>query len=102
MKSFGEIVRAARKSRLMSLKQLADAAGTFKGYICGIEKGTLNPPSPTMIRRLSQALGLDYNELLASSAFEKLPKGLRFSTLKSILEQAIASGRQEARGGIKA
>jgi len=98
MQRFGEIVRAARIKKGLSLHQVASASGTFKGYICGIEHGSNPPPSPKVVAKIAKVLDLDYHELLARSAFEKLPKGLRFVFLQDILAEATVAGRSEAMG----
>ena len=97
MKTFGELIREARHAKQYSMSALAQITQTFKGYICGIETGKLNPPSPKMVRRLSRALDLDVNDMLVRSVFEKLPKGLRFHKLRELLDEAERSGISEAK-----
>lgn len=101
MKTFGEILRAQIVQKKLTLKVVAQAVKTHKGYISGICSGTLNPPSPKMIQRLCKALDLDLNEMLARSAFEKLPEGLIYTYLQDILAEAVLAGRTKARGNAK-
>lgn len=54
---YGELVRRLRGERKLTLSQVAKATGIQKGYLSGIENGKVNPPSPPVVRALSQVLG---------------------------------------------
>lgn len=56
--AFGEHLRAARESRELSLRKLAEKAGVDFSQIHRIEKGESNP-SLTMILTLADALEID-------------------------------------------
>ena len=77
MNRFGALIRQKRKQRGWSLKQAADRLLTFKGYICGIEKGSINPPSPTMTQRIARLYGLDEVQLILLGYVEKAPLRIR-------------------------
>lgn len=89
MKRFGEVVKEARTSRVWSLSEAARRLGTFKGYVCGIERGALRPPSPRLIKKFAAVYGLSYDDLLARSAVEKLPKGVNLTTVYDHLRSKI-------------
>lgn len=62
--SFGEYIKRSRKSRDMTQDQIASLAGTTKGHISKIEKGTREPTLGLAIR-LCDAIGVDINEYVA-------------------------------------
>lgn len=69
----GAILAARRKETKMTLEQVAAIAGTHKGYICGIEKGVLNPPAAVKLTAICQALGLGVESILVKTWVEKAP-----------------------------
>jgi transcriptional regulator with XRE-family HTH domain len=77
MNRFGTLIRQKRMERGWSLKQAAERLLTFKGYICGIERGTLNPPSPRMTQRIARLYGLDEEQLILLGYVEKAPVKIR-------------------------
>lgn len=77
MATFGEQIKALRLARGFSLKQAADRVGTFKGYICSIEKGKTPPPRAPMIKKIARVLGAEYRELLLKAELEKLHPDVR-------------------------
>ena len=77
MNRFGTLIRQKRMERGWSLKQAAERLLTFKGYICGIERGTLNPPSPRMTQRIAKLYGLDEEQLILLGYVEKAPAKIR-------------------------
>lgn len=77
MQRFGDIVRAARLAKGMTLEGLAEKAWTNKGYISGIENKVVNPPSPALVKRLAHALKLKPFDLMVVAATEKLPREVR-------------------------
>ena len=101
MKKFGEIVREAIREKRMTLLDVATGVGSFKGYISGICTGKLNPPSPKIVRKLCKVLDLDFDEMLARGAFEKLPHGLRYGLLEKVLVEARLDGIAIAPGKSK-
>jgi len=74
---FGKELKALRLSMELSQEALGRKAGTQKGYICGIELGTVNPPSVKVVIRLSKALGVDPKEMLKLAWVDKAPELIR-------------------------
>lgn len=60
----GETLRRARKSKGLTLADLAEKAGVTPGHISQIERNKLEP-SLGLLRRLSQALGISFATLFA-------------------------------------
>jgi len=74
---FGDRLRKLRRGRGLSLKVVADAIGTFKGYVCGIEGGKVNPPSVKIIKKIAKLFGQDVRPLVRLAWVDKAPSILR-------------------------
>ncbi len=76
-KKLGPYLRELRHQRGLSLEEVADQAGIRKGYLSGIERSQVNPPSPKVIRELSKILRVPRKPLLFMSLIEKAPEEIR-------------------------
>lgn len=79
---FGDLVRALRKEKALSLSGLAAKCSTAsrhvsKGYLSGIETGAVPPPAEWVCRRLGKLLGAPGDMLVAASYIEKAPASVR-------------------------
>lgn len=83
MVTFGEQIKALRVAKGLSLKQAADRIGTYKGYICSIERGKMNPPKAALIKKMASALGGDYRWLLLRAELEKIHPDVRDEVIKA-------------------
>lgn len=92
---FGELVREKRKALGWSLEKAATELRTFKGYICGIERGTTNPPSPKLTARMARIYGIPEAELVLLGYVEKAPKIIRPALRQRVYPQ---HARKEASG----
>lgn len=81
MAQFGNLLHDLRKNRDLTLEAVARRAGTHKGYISGIERGKVNPPSPKFLKKFARILQHDYRELLILAHLEKAPKEIRSEML---------------------
>jgi phage repressor protein C with HTH and peptisase S24 domain/DNA-binding XRE family transcriptional regulator len=75
--AFGREVRRARKSRGLTLDDLAAATGIAKSYLSQIETGYAAPPRDDKVRRIAAALGLDAESLLALAHVGQMPEDLK-------------------------
>ena len=75
--TFGEIIKKRRKEQGLTLERMAKKAGTHKGYISGMERGEVNPPSPKMTSKIAVALGIDPLSLMLQAYVDKAPKEIR-------------------------
>ena len=66
MAEISEKLRSLRKSKKMTLKDVADRAGCTGAYISQLEKGK-NVPSVSMLGRLASALDSQVSELLSEN-----------------------------------
>jgi transcriptional regulator with XRE-family HTH domain len=64
-REFGAYLRALREARAWTLRSLARAAAVAPGYLSGIERGVLAPPSVRVMCRLAELLEVPAHELLS-------------------------------------
>lgn len=91
MQEFGELIRSLRKTKGMTLQEVAAKVGTKKGYISGIENGKVNPPAPDKVRKLAKVLGGDRVLFLLLATIEKAPV-----ETQDILRKGVKLAMQEA------
>ncbi len=70
--TFGELVRAARKGRGLTLDELGEAVGVDHARASRIERG-LAKPTAREVHGIVQRLGLDADEALTLAAKVALP-----------------------------
>lgn len=63
----GVWVRQTRLQQGMSQRELADAAGLSRSYVCDIERGRGNEPSLNTLDKLAGALGASRSDLMKAS-----------------------------------
>lgn len=56
IKGIGGVVQRLREDRLMTLSDVAQRSGLSKGLVCNIERGRLQNPGWSTIKRLADAL----------------------------------------------
>ena len=67
--SLGAILRSARAAHDLSLQQVAERAGCSAGYVHKLEMDRVTTPSPRVLSRLGEALGLDYRVLTTAIGY---------------------------------
>lgn len=75
--TFGEYMKKRRKEKGMTLLALGKKVGTGKGYLSGIESGSVPPPSEKFLRKLAKSLGEDETQFLILASYEKIPDSVR-------------------------
>lgn len=91
--TFGERVRELRKSKGMTLRELAPKVGVGFTYLSRVENGKLNYgdyPSESLIHRLAEALDADEDELLILA--EKIPDRIRKRVFEKPDEFRVLAG----------
>jgi len=68
---FGQYLRRLRKKKNLSLRQLSDLTGISDSYLSLIEKGKRGVPRPEYLRRLAEALGVSYDDMLAKAGYRE-------------------------------
>lgn len=84
MRSFGDIMKDARKAAGMTLEDVANKLDTHKGYISGIERGRTAPPSDKYMPKIAKMFGYDEIALLALAHAEKAPEQVREVFLEAV------------------
>jgi transcriptional regulator with XRE-family HTH domain len=74
--SVGSMIRDARAAHGLSLQQVAARAGCSSGYVHKLETDRVRTPSPRVLARLAEALGLAYGELMQAADYEQPPGSL--------------------------
>ena len=67
--SIGNVLRQAREVRDLSAVDAARASGISPAYLSRLENDAVRKPSPNVLHRLSEALGLPYAELMRLSGY---------------------------------
>lgn len=71
MKTFGELIKEARKEKKITQREMANLIGVDFTYISKIETGALEPPSEDVIKKISKILDIDDKELFIAA--KKVP-----------------------------
>lgn len=72
-KDFGTLLKTMRKSKRLTMRELAQRSDTSHSYLSQLENSKANPPKPTMIKKIANGLALhDTNE--AHILYEELMK----------------------------
>jgi len=72
MGQFGEIIRKRREELGLTLREVAEATGLTTGYLSALETGLKPPPSPSAVKAIAKALGLNTSSLSQVAIEEKL------------------------------
>lgn len=94
----GEMLSSARRERQLTLRAVEATAGISNAYLSQLEGGKIKEPSPTVLFRLAELLGLSYADLLAAAGYPvpgrttSEPTGLaaRFGATTTQEENALA------------
>ncbi|MEM7755799.1 MAG: S24 family peptidase [Planctomycetota bacterium] len=73
----GRAIREHRRERGLSLAAVAERVGCARSYLSAIETGRRGAPSPGLVDRLEEALGLSAGELQSRAAWERTPAPVR-------------------------
>ena len=69
--NFGRILRQVRKSKHVTLKELAEKAGIHFTHLSNIERGASGPPRPTAVAKICRALNVDPKPFFEEIAMER-------------------------------
>ena len=68
-KELGPTLKAVRDMLGKSLKAVADPAEISAAYLLKLERGEVATPSPHVLHRLAEALGVEYLELMRLAGY---------------------------------
>ena len=83
--NFGNVLRALRQGKEVSIKQLAKELGLNYTYISKLENSKVNP-SPEVVKKVSHYFNYDSDELMLTA--DKIPKDI-MEILKNNPNEAI-------------
>lgn len=66
---FASYMRALRKERSLTLKQVEKAAEVSNAYLSQIERGLRNPPHPEILNRLAKVYDVSPRELMMHAGY---------------------------------
>jgi len=73
--TFGEYLRAARKSAGLSQVKLAMAVGLDHTYVSKVESGALQPFGPETLEKMAAVLGVEWEKLFEAADYCVYCKG---------------------------
>lgn len=80
-KRIGEIIAEAREKANLSQRQLAKIANISNAQLSKIESGEIETPNPKMLRKISQHINVNYNEMMY-----KIGLGMEVSPLNPFIK----------------
>lgn len=82
----GELITKGRESNNLSMRQLAEKANVSHTEISRIESGEREIPNPKTLRKISQYIGINYNDLMYAAGL-----GAKVSPLNPYLLEHYAN-----------
>ncbi len=67
--SLGDYLKTQRKNKDWSQRDLAEASGISNAEISRLESGVRKEPSPSILKSLSTALGIPYEDMMRAAGF---------------------------------
>ena len=91
VKGFGSYLRALRRGRGLSLKQVEREAGVSNAYLSQIERGLRRPPHPDILKRLAKVYEVFVNDLLIAAGYveDLAQKGITREKIEQAFEHVI-------------
>ncbi len=80
-KKIGEIIAEAREKANLSQRQLAKISSISNAQLSKIESGEIETPNPKMLRKISQHINVNYNEMMY-----KIGLGMEVSSLNPFIK----------------
>lgn len=68
-KEFGEYIRGLRKSKKITIRQIELYEGVSNSYLSLLENGKRGIPSPDILKKLSKALDVNYEQLMEKAGY---------------------------------
>jgi len=66
---FGKYMQKLRRKRHLSIRQLSAFSGVSNAYISQVERGERGTPSPKILKKLAEPLGVTVKELLEAADY---------------------------------
>lgn len=68
-KEFGTYLRSLRKEANLTMRKLDSLSGVSHSYISQLERGERGIPSPDILKKLAEPLGVEYGELMYEAGY---------------------------------
>lgn len=68
-KEFGKYLNEVRKEKGLTIRQIETYSGVSNSYLSQLENGKKGIPSPSILKKLSKALKVDYNSLMIKAGY---------------------------------
>lgn len=88
--TFGQVVKALRKRDGLTLAAVAKRVGSLKGYVSGIERGKVNPPSVKIVLRFASLFKVNALDLCELAVVSKAPPIIRDRLRRRIADNPLA------------
>ena len=89
--NLGVCIRSLRKSKKITLVQMAEKTGLSQPYLSQIENNKKGTPSPELLRTISEALEVDYFELMVQAGYLSTEEA---NNRKKIVEESLNNKRE--------
>jgi SOS regulatory protein LexA len=100
-KEFGLFLKNIRKEKKLSIRQLQDLSGVSNAYISQLENGKRGIPTPDIIKKIHEPLGVSYDELMekaghisAITRFELHPETIKAMGSYDVLEELFTNAAE--------
>lgn len=70
---FGEYLKKLRKNKGLTMKQFGESVDLSQPYLSQIESGQRGIPSPDILKKLSEGLGVEYTKLMEEAGYIEEP-----------------------------
>jgi len=80
MPGYGDFLKAARKAKGLTLREVEETTGISNAYLSQLESGKVKQPSPINLNKLGRAYDIPY-EVLMEKAGYPVPKAQFFNSL---------------------
>lgn len=95
-REFGEYLKSIRKYKKMTIRQLELYSKVSNAYISQLERGERGIPSPDILKKLADPLGVEYNELMIKAGYvEENKKDSDFSLPEDFMLKVIKEAELE-------
>lgn len=97
-KDFGDYIRQLRKEQKLTIRQLEEKSGVSNAYLSQIENGKRGLPSPEILKKIHDPLGVSYDELMEKAGYitpdlraELIPETIRTMKSYDLLGELISN-----------
>ncbi|WP_180953714.1 helix-turn-helix domain-containing protein [Bacillus sp. T33-2] len=98
---FGKYIKSLRKEQNLTIRQLEDKSGVSNAYLSQIENGKRGLPSPDIIKKIHEPLGVGYDELMEKAGYispdlraELIPETIKTMESVEALNELISNAAE--------